>query len=292
MRTKADLATSLRDEAGVQRTNSIPYHDPSDSHHAIDGMNLVHKTGTQNCTTFGDYSENYRKKVYSYPSNLITVDFDRYDRKTTKDETHKSRKKKKKESGKKFKKKAVEKVVAKEIELPSDFPSFLTISKNKQELQKLLAEDLIKYAPDHKTIIVNGCLEDPSDVRCSDRTVNLTDLDSDHQEADSRMILSLIFSNASRSVIVTEDTDVLIELLSHDLGRKQIYMHQRISVKRQPPIDQFTNICDLRNKLQEQGINTAGLPLLHSLTGCDQNSFLYGIDKGTALAVYKKYQVG
>ena len=72
---------------------------------------------------------------------------------------------------------------------------FLGISKTKIGLQLLLGKALIQNAPHDKTIIVSGAFEDPLDVRSSSPNHDIQALSSDHVEADTNMVLSVIHSH-------------------------------------------------------------------------------------------------
>ena len=293
MRTgnKAELASQIRTEVAYERTNSIPQHNSSDSKHIVDGMGLVHKIYTKNMKTFGDFFKAYRGKTYSFPSKHLDVHFDRYERPTPKGQTQQKRKKgKEKGQKKKFKRKAVEKIFDTDTDLPTNMEAFLTIEENKIRLQKELSDDLIQNAPPDKIVTVYGAFEDPSEVRCSDPQVDTEGLESDHVEADSRMVLSKN-TNASRLVFVTEDTDFLVIALAQDFGDKQVYIHQRQSIKNSRTYtDLFTDVTELSTCLKNKNINLSSLPIVYALTGCDSVSFLYGIGKAIAWSTYKEFQ--
>ena len=86
------------------------------------------------------------------------------------------------------KKNPVEKVLTPELQFPAsekDFKLFLTVKENKRQLQQLLAEGLLRSAPQNKTIIVSGAFEDPMDVRSSSPDSDTTYLESNHVEIDT-----------------------------------------------------------------------------------------------------------
>ena len=92
---------------------------------------------------------------------------------------------------------------------------FLGISKTKIGLQLLLGKALIQNAPHDKTIIVSGAFEDPLDVRSSSPNHDIQALSSDHVEADTHMVLSVIHSHASHIIVESQDTDVFIVLIAN-----------------------------------------------------------------------------
>ena len=51
----------------------------------------------------------------------------------------------------------------------------------------------------------------------------------------------------------------------------------------------ITDIGATVRGLHDVGLIPESLPLLHALTGCDSNSYLYGIGKSTAWTVFKEF---
>ena len=81
---------------------------------------------------------------------------------------------------------------------------------NKIGLQLLLGKALIQNAPRDKIILVSGAFEDPLDVRSSSPNHDVQALASDHVEADTHMILSVIHSQANHIIVESQDTDVFV----------------------------------------------------------------------------------
>ena len=81
-------------------------------------------------------------------------------------------------------------------------------------MQLLLGTALIEKAPTAKTIVVTGAFDDPMEVRCSDPDLN--------EEADTRIILSVIHSTAEHIIVESQDTDVFAALVTNykHLGQK------------------------------------------------------------------------
>ena len=145
----------------------------------------------------------------------------------------------------------------------------MCINENKIALQQLLGKSLIKNAPPNKTIIVSGAFEDPLDVRSSSPEVDVKHLQSDHEEADTRMILSIVNSPAKYIIVVSQDTDVFVILLAnykHFEGRK-VYLLQYSGRERK-----VTDIGAVVDGIKSNGLDPESIPLLHSLTGCDTTS--------------------
>ena len=296
MRTgnKSELATQIRQEVGYERTLSLPPHPISESKHSHDGMNIVQKlcSFTKNMENFDDLFKAFRTKCYSYPSKFIDLHFERYERPTPKGQCQQKRKKGKgsNQPKKKFKRKAVEKVFTADTALPVNMEAFLSIPENKIRLQRELAEDILSNAPEDKVITVFGAFEDATEVRCS-KDIDTEDLENDHTEADSRMILSKS-PNVTRIVFVTEDTDFLVIALAQDFGDTKVYIQQKQSHQNSRTyVDLFTDVQEIITRLINKGIKRENILLLHALTGCDTVSFLYSIGKCTGWTTYIEYQV-
>ena len=168
--------------------------------------------------------------------------------------------------------------------------SFYKIEQNKISLQQQLGEDLIKHAPADK-LTVYAAFEEPTEVRCSDPTVNTEEKESDHSEADSRMILSKN-TDVSRLIYFTEDTDFLLIAVNQDFADKQAYMHQRHSVKNNRAVtDLFTDITELISRLNNMNIRLAALLLYYILTGCDSVSYMYDQGKEKGWPTFLEFQV-
>ena len=104
-------------------------------------------------------------------------------------------------------------------DLPStetDFKLFLELNKNKEGLQHLMGKELIRNAPQNKTIVVSGAFEDPVDTRSNKLSpAELANLSCDHEEADTRVVLHAVKSDKSRVVMYCNDTDILISALTN-----------------------------------------------------------------------------
>ena len=126
--------------------------------------------------------------------------------------------------------------------------AFLSIPENKTRLERELGEDSLANTPPDKVITVFGAFEDPTEVRCSE-DIDTEDLESDHVEADSRMILSKN-TDAYRLVLVTEDTDFLTIALAQDFGEKQVYIQQKQAHQNSRTyVDLFTDIKKITRRL-------------------------------------------
>ena len=103
-----------------------------------------------------------------------------------------------------------------------DWKKILTSSKSKTEITKLytkyLTQNCHELLKDNVTVFVAGGLGNKA-LRVSNEVVSFQhELDSNHEEADSRMILHLAFAGSSgvkAAVVVSPDTDVFVLLVHH-----------------------------------------------------------------------------
>ena len=103
-------------------------------------------------------------------------------------------------------------MISAEVPLPpgDDFKTFLGISESNIGLELHLWKALIQNAPLDKTIIVSDAFEDPLDVRSLSPNHDIQALSSDHVEAGTHMVLSVIHSHAIHIIVKSQDTDVLL----------------------------------------------------------------------------------
>ena len=291
--TKSILLDCIMTTADISCIPTIPAVPPLSSQHVVDGMGQVYKVNTSKTETFGDFAEVYCKSICAMPSARIDVIFDRYDGASIKDDTRSVR-----TSGsnagrgkKKQKRRTIARAISPEVKLPNgaDFKAFLTLKENKIALQQLLGEYLLQNSPRNKTIVVSGAFEDPLDVRASGPlSIQLEELESDQEEADTRIILSILHSTAPRCVVVARDTDVFILLLANYCRfiNKQVYfLHGTTNEKK------YLDIGAVAEALLACDVNLLSLPIFHALTGCDTTSFLYGIGKPTAWKIFLEHKV-
>lgn len=99
--------------------------------------------------------------------------------------------------------------------LPQNWDNFITHAANKADLARFLSQQLLLKAPADKTIVVAGGFSDEEQVESSSHDVNTEELEGRHEEADTRMILHCVKSQASCITIAALDTDVLVLLLAH-----------------------------------------------------------------------------
>ena len=250
----------------------------SDSHHALDEI-------------FEDWSGKVCSIIHSLPSERIDVLGEDYDQKhSTKSSTRKARaasKTAKKSSKKKINRVAVEKLITHETELPSDMKLSLTVAANKRRLQLLVGNDLIRNVPENKAITVSGMFEDPTEIRSNKLTIpQLEELQCDHEEADTRIILHAIKCDKPRTVIYGNDTDIIVGVLckTDQFGNKEVFMRRSRN-------DFIPIIRVGQGLINRCNLQLASLSIFHPITGMDQTSFLYDKGKVKCWDAYLKYHV-
>jgi len=117
-------------------------------------------------------------------------------------------------------------------------------------------------------------------VRCS-QPIELSGLQCNHEEADSRIILHVSLSTSGSIVVFARDTDILVLLLAHhrSLRGKHIYMSAGKNI--------YRNIGEIIAALDPFILDS--LLIFHSLTGCDSTSFFYNIGKVSAYRILKDH---
>ncbi|KAG1689630.1 hypothetical protein GQR58_007711 [Nymphon striatum] len=175
-------------------------------------------------------------------------------------------------------------ISSKDVKLPSNFKSFLSLSENKANLAAFLSEAMVEMAeeklnPTHELVVAGG-FEDLLKVWIS--TDRSTDhLSSNHEEADTRLILHAADASQQgyeRCVLQCRDTDVLVLAVAHrDSLPSETWFSMGLKVKR--PFIPIHSIS-----LPDEQIQT--LIAFHSLTGCDSVSQFADIGKKTAWKVF------
>lgn len=147
-----------------------------------------------------------------------------------------------------------------DVPLPNKWPDSLASIENNTELAHFLSNALIAMVPPENVVVVVGGFASEMEVQSSDPAMDTTLLDSNHEKADSRMILHCLETDALNIVVIAHDTDVLV-LLVANFGRlscTKLWMKAGTMKKpKNVPADHVYKI----------------LPAFHSVTGCDTVSF-------------------
>ena len=101
------------------------------------------------------------------------------------------------------------------LPLPPEWSNFTALEDNKADLALLLSNYLIDHSPSDQTMVVAGVFSEATIVKSSDPTLDLSVLEADHEEADTRLIVHCIHAHMDSMVVYVRDTNVLVLLLAH-----------------------------------------------------------------------------
>lgn len=161
------------------------------------------------------------------------------------------------------------KIVHRDQKTPKQFKKFLSNGKNKERLVEFLYEE---WSRAEANVLQNLCVVIAHGEKCHSLassngmilTQELPQLSSDHEEADTRMLLHAhqVSEFADTIIIRSSDTDVLILCLSmNEHMHSSMYLMTGISC---------INVSHLSNIL---GISVCSALIgLHVFTGCDSTS--------------------
>ena len=100
------------------------------------------------------------------------------------------------------------------VKLPTNWSGYMASPENKSEYADFLSKE-IKLRSYEKEVVTSGGFKDELEVWSSRNNPDVSQLSSNHEEADTRLILHAIVCNYKYIVISSRDTDVLVLLLSH-----------------------------------------------------------------------------
>lgn len=278
--TKSVLLSILEEDANVQLRLPTP---PMPTTTILDGMALVQMLKSAGTKTFGEMAKSY----YGVIAGLLNRDgcqrvdvvFDQYLEVSIKGG----------EREKRGESRALEeRIYSQATPVPKLWQKYIAKPRNKENLCAFLSETrctIAKESLDQEKhlVLAGGFKERERAVLISHGHVDIvTPLLSDHEEADTRILLhvNLASSTHQRIVIHSPDTDVAILSIAHykELGCKELWF--RTGVKDRT---RFIPIHSLSSKLGDS-ICTA-LPAFHAMTGCDTTSAISGVGKQKAWKV-------
>jgi hypothetical protein len=245
----------------------------------VDGQALAVALGRPDkALTFGDLADIYVSTVLKLGLKYQRIDvvFDRY-----RDESIKGATRTRRSKSARAIRRSIEN---RDVPLPVNWRSFLSLDENKADLANFLSEQLCLQAPTDKEVIVAGGFQDEREVRSSTGTTDLSVLRSTHEEADTKLVLHAINSHFKSVVVSSRDTDVLLLLLHHfPLVRcEQLWIMTGTTNKWR-----YIPLADVFNNLPI-GSSMALLPF-HALTGCDTTSYFANHTKRSAWKVFKNH---
>ncbi|CAG9761390.1 unnamed protein product [Ceutorhynchus assimilis] len=161
-------------------------------------------------------------------------------------------------------------------------------------LIKFVTQYLIKSSPKlppEKVLWIAGGLQDGSmSIKVKNSGVTVDELlQSNHEEADTRLIFHLVHSSTGSPIVVkSDDTDVLVLLIyfywnDKKLNASEIYIekgHNTTSTNKK----RFVPIHLIAQTLQKP--ISDGLPAFHAITGCDTTNSFFKIRKKSAWQIY------
>ena len=254
--------------------------------HVIDGMAVVQMVKSAGARTFGGMANKYFQIVTAplgkNNCNRADVVFDRYD----KPDSIKSGERKRRGSSSGFE----IKISGPHTPIPKQWHKYISNQNNKSRLQVFLSRRWCELAQTNLTpgqqLVVGGGFESSGDAVLVIRNhiCPLGTLESDREEADTRMVLRA--GNTSfdhkRIVVQSPDTDVAVLCVYayESLQCEQLWFRTGVKDKlRYIPVHKVAqqlgpDLCKL-------------LPGFHALTGCDTTSGLSHIGKKKAWKALK-----
>ena len=274
--TKSVLLAEL--EKCVEVLPRLPVQENTSTAYILDGMAIVQMMKAGGAERFGKLAEKYYQYItspFQQPGcNRVDVVFDRYDKPYSIKGNERERR---------GASSALEiKIIGPSTPVPKQWNKYISNPQNKGNLTAFLSHTWCQISQQelhHGQVLVMGggfkeCNKAVLVVQGSIRPFQ--PLQSDHEEADTRMILHA--HNASqdhdRVVIQSPDTDVAV-LATHffsSLSCKQLWFRTGVKDK--------LRFIPIHSLVESLGSDTcASLPCFHALTGCDSTSGIYGIGK-------------
>lgn len=289
--TKSDLAEKL--EGNCPQETELK--SKAATAYIIDGMCFVQGLNEAQFKTFDDLGEimvNKLTRMFSKPDlhiQTLALVFDRYDVTSTIKGNERQRRGDIGGDG------PSHQIMGKR-QVPH-FRQFLKSGPNKAALIYFLAQYLEEHAPDRipedRKLVIAGGHPNREVVReiTDHGTRDLEELFSNHDEADTRMILHATHSSSfPRTIVRCDDTDVLVLLVYYQSRGElsnEVYMHaghtgKFVTRERFIPVTQIVKAIGMEQ--------CSMLPAVHALTGCDSTSGFFKLGKKTAYTTFQKHQ--
>lgn len=253
----------------------------------VDAMSVIHMVKVHGLTTFGDLADKYWDVITGVALQQrecmrIDIVFDRYDvKESIKEQTR-------------LKRGATTllevRIAGDKTPVPSQWSKFLNNPVNKANLTNFLCErwnqTCTAILPIGKTVVLAGGFRDPLRVckLTKGHSEPLDELQSDHEEADTRMILHALHASHDhdRVVVHSPDTDVAVLSVYSFSSMQCTEMWFRTGTKDKL---RYLPIHTIANRIGPAMCRA--LPGFHSLTGCDSTSALSGIGKKKGFELLK-----
>ena len=280
---KSILLGELQDKGDVQPKLPLPPPDVS-SAYIIDGMVVIQMVKSGGVATFGELaSTHFNTLTLSLGKNRccrVDVVFDRYISISIKAG----------ERSKRGESSALEvKIQGSHTPISKQWQKYIANPENKKNLCDFLVKTWIRMGQDllhegHELVIGGGNKDD------NDRAVLITRgqhavleaLSSDHEEADTRLLLHAKHASQDhlRIVIQSPDIDVAVLCTTHfdQLNCRELWFRTGVKDKLR-----YVAIHSISEQLGEDACSS--LPGFHAITGCDSTSSFAGIGKKKAFKV-------
>lgn len=275
-------------EKNVESSARFPVSE-KDTAVIIDAMAMIQTVKSAGATTFADMVQEYSTIIVRLLSqnNCSRVDlvFDQY----------KSQSIKSFERQRRGETNAIEvKIQHQNTPIPKQWAKFMSNPKNKKNLAKFLSSNLAevlkeKLQPSQQVLLAGGFTDGKETLWISSGSSHhVPTLYSDHEEADTRLLLHAKHASNShqRVIIHSPDTDVAVLCLNQyrsiqESQYNELWLKTGVSDKaRFIPIHiLYTNLHPLLLQC---------LPAFHAITGCDTTSSFFGIGKKSAWDVLIK----
>ena len=259
----------------------LPVDDTTSTAHVIDGMAVVQMMKNAGSATFGELANNYFQLITAHLGNngcnRVDVVFYHYDKEDSIKESERARR----GSSSSFE----VQISGLSILVPEKSQNFNSNPVNKTNLKAFLGstgKEMAKtsLAGDQKLVLA-GCFihSDDTFAVTQNQETPLLHLSSDHEEADTRMLLHASDCSRDHQRIVVQSPDTYVAALRvyafSMINAQQLWF--RTGVKDKPC---FLPAHRLAEKLGED--LCCLIPSFHALTGCDSTSALYQFGKRKA----------
>ena len=258
---------------------------PMNSVSLIDFMALVQTLRSTRFETFGEIAKSLALSILSnfQESNIVAVIPDRYDIKDSIKFDERSRREKSDS--------VVIDITADLQKLPKCMTDFLTNSTNKHHLIKYLflkwRYSFNKKLSDNQVIYLADI--DGSTIKVTQHGSTVLEFKSDHEEADTKMFAYgkyIVTEHPIRKMIISSpDTDVAViscfQKSSHLESIDEMWLKSGVGDNKE-----YLPIHDIIDQLGFSVVQL--LPAVHSITGCDSVSSLFGVGKKNAFETLKE----
>ena len=250
----------------------------------LDMPAVIHMVKPQKANTFGDYISHHLLPFLHAQMNdstkRIDAVWDRYPEKSLKNQTRTKRLGTVKERRIK---------ASNNVPIPKgkEWQNYLKVSENKEDLFKYLSDELVNktHSSSYNLLSTKG------EVVLSNKPIDLSRVStSDHEEADSRMILHLFdaaIDGHPKAFLRTVDSDVVTLCIHHFPDLKNAGMIELWIGFGKGKSYKDIPIHSVSTLLGQDGCKT--ILFFHAYTGCDLTSCMCGIGKKTAWAAWERY---